>query len=568
MQVPQGYGMGGKASKYANPNFDLLCFFALAIIFLFNKKHHTIMRKFIPLFILTICFFSCDPPRQAKTAAGKDDGIIEITFLQMNDVYEMSPTASDNVGGLARVATIRKNLLAANPNTITVLAGDFISPSVIGTLKYEGKRIRGKQMVETMNALGVDYVVFGNHEFDYDDQADLQSRLDESNFTWFGANARFKNAAGASVPFYKNKNGATETCPDYKSITLTDADGTTLRLGMFGVLINTGRKPWVEYTEHADASKKAIEALRPQSDVIVGLTHLAVEEDKKLAGMLPEIALIMGGHEHENQIHKVGKCTIAKADANAKTVYVHTLRYDKRSKTSTLRSELKQVDAKIAEEPATAAVVAKWEKIKNEALASSGFDPNAKVTTFTEPLDCREVALRFRQCPAGEMINDAMLAAARNKPDCAFFNGGSVRVDDVLNGTITELDIVRTLPFGGAIVEVEMRGNLLRKTLGVGQINRGNGGFLQYRKIRREEASGAWYIGENKLDDAKIYRVILPEFLLTGAEQNMAFLKTTANADGKGTSNPDVLSLQKPDPKDKTDLRNDIRHAVISFLRK
>jgi 5'-nucleotidase / UDP-sugar diphosphatase len=526
------------------------------------------MRNYILFLALTLGLFSCDTPKKATSAAGKDDSIIEVVFLQMNDVYEISPTAYDNVGGLARVATIRKNLMASNPNTITVLAGDFISPSIIGTLRYEGKRIRGKQVVETMNALGLDYVVFGNHEFDYDDQADLQARLDESNFTWFGANARLKNAAGASVPFYKNKNGATEECPDYKSITLKDADGTTLKLGMFGVLINTGRKPWVEYTDHTEASKKAIEALRPQSDVIVGLTHLAVEEDKKLAGSLSDITLIMGGHEHENQIHKVGNCTITKADANAKTVYVHTLRYDTRSKTSTLRSELKQVDAKIADEPATAAVVAKWEKIKSEALATSGFDPNAKVTTFTEPLDCREVALRYRQCSAGEIINDAMIAAARNKPDCSFFNSGSVRVDDVLSGTITELDIVRTLPFGGSVVEVEMRGNLLRKTLGVGQINRGNGGFLQYRKVRKEEASGTWLIGDNKLDDAKIYRVILPEFLLSGAEQNMGFLKTSANADGKGTTNPDILSLQKPDPKDKTDLRNDIRFAVIAFLRK
>ena len=122
-------------------------------------------------------FLGCDA---SKKTAGGDDGIIEIQFLQLNDVYDIGPGQGDNLGGLARVATIRKELLAKNPNTYTVLAGDFISPSVVGTLKYEGKRIRGKQMVESLNALGLDWVVFGNHEFDYDDLADLQAHAVEA----------------------------------------------------------------------------------------------------------------------------------------------------------------------------------------------------------------------------------------------------------------------------------------------------------------------------------------------------------------------------------------------------
>lgn len=103
--------------------------------------------------------------------------------------------------------------MLANPNTITVLAGDFISPSVIGTLKNEGKRIRGKQMVEALNSLGLDWVVFGNHEFDYDDLADLQARLDESKFTWLSGNVRLKppvvtpGTTTFTQQFFKNKPG-------------------------------------------------------------------------------------------------------------------------------------------------------------------------------------------------------------------------------------------------------------------------------------------------------------------------------------------------------------------------
>ena len=54
------------------------------------------------------------------------------TFLHMNDVYEMIPLSGGKKGGLARVATIRRLLREENPNTITIMAGDIVSPSALG----------------------------------------------------------------------------------------------------------------------------------------------------------------------------------------------------------------------------------------------------------------------------------------------------------------------------------------------------------------------------------------------------------------------------------------------------
>ncbi len=522
------------------------------------------LTKTLSLYLAVLFFFSCNPAR--KATSGGEDGILEFQILQMNDVYEISPSPAENIGGLARVATIRKELLAQNPNTFTVLAGDFISPSVIGTLKFEGKRIRGKQMIEVLNTLGLDWVVFGNHEFDYDDLADLQARLDESNFTWLAGNARLKGATWTQQ-FFKNKpGGGTDICPDNKLIVLKDADGTTINLGIFGVLIDSGKKPWVEYSDWAEAAKKNYAELKPKCDVVLALTHLAIEDDKKLAAMLPEIPLIMGGHDHDNMRVPVGPSVVTKADANAKTVYVHTIRYDKRKKTCTVKSVLRKVNSSIADEPATAAVVAKWEKIKNESLSSSGFNATAVVTKLEKPLDCREAVIRHGQAPVGAMITEAMLAVSRTKPECAVLNSGSIRVDDVLSGTLTELDVVRMLPFGGGITEVEMKGSMLRKTLETGLTNKGNGGFLQVGLARRDATTGKWFIGSNALDDNKLYRVALPDFLLSGNEANMGFLKASLGADGK-SDNPDIPKIIKPDPKDKTDLRNDVRLALIKYLR-
>jgi 5'-nucleotidase / UDP-sugar diphosphatase len=367
--------------------------------------------------------------------------------------------------------------------------------------------------------------------------------------------------------FFKNRpGGGTDICPDNQVVTLKDKDGTTLNLGVFGVLVNSGRKPWAEYSDWMESARKSYAVLQPKSDVVLALTHLDVANDKKLAEMLPKITLIMGGHEHENQIHKIGTTVITKADANAKTVYIHTLRYDKKKGTCTVKSELRKVDSNIPNEPNTAAIVAKWEKIKNESLISAGINPTNVVAKLDKPLDCREAVIRNQQAPIGAMITEAMFVASKNKPECAILNSGSIRVDDVLTGTLTELDVVRILPFGGAIVEVEITGTLLRKTLEAGYTNAGNGGYLQLYRARRESSSGQWFVAEKALEDTKLYHVTLPEFLLTGNESNMGFLKASIGADGK-SSNNDIPKILKADPKDKADLRNDIRLAFIQYLK-
>ena len=61
------------------------------------------------------------------------ESYVQWTFLQMNDVYEMIPLSGGKKGGLARVATIRRTLLEENPSTFTIVSGDIVSPSALGT---------------------------------------------------------------------------------------------------------------------------------------------------------------------------------------------------------------------------------------------------------------------------------------------------------------------------------------------------------------------------------------------------------------------------------------------------
>jgi len=150
------------------------------------------MKFFLRLSFVFFVFASCTATR--KTGS-KDDGKIDVTFVQINDVYEIAPLSGGKEGGMARVATIKKKYQQKNPNTFLVIAGDFVSPSVYNSLQYQGKTIRGKQMIESMNAAGMDLAIFGNHEFDIKEN-ELQDRINESNFQWISSNAFHKTSSG------------------------------------------------------------------------------------------------------------------------------------------------------------------------------------------------------------------------------------------------------------------------------------------------------------------------------------------------------------------------------------
>ena len=135
------------------------------------------LTRLLFLSIFTVFLSSC----------AEDDGKISFTILQVNDVYEIDAIQNNQYGSMARVETIRQELLQKDANTMTMIAGDFLNPSLVGTMKFEGKKISGRQMVEVMNAMDFDLAAFGNHEFDVKEH-ELQDRLDQSEFPWISAN--------------------------------------------------------------------------------------------------------------------------------------------------------------------------------------------------------------------------------------------------------------------------------------------------------------------------------------------------------------------------------------------
>ncbi|MEP6948514.1 MAG: metallophosphoesterase, partial [Ginsengibacter sp.] len=278
-----------------------------------------------------------------------------ICILQLNDVYEIGALSQGRVGGMARVATVVKQH-ETRYQTFVVLAGDFVSPSVIGTTKIDGQNVNGRQMVDIMNKTGVDLVTFGNHEFDIPD-ADLQQRINESQFAWVSSDVLHKDSNGIVSHFYKTKPDSV-AIPTYY---LLSSAHDQFKIGIVTATISSNKQTWVEYTDNLQSIKRAWKQAGRQSDVVVGLTHLDLAEDEKILHELKRIPLIMGGHEHQHNYVTIGKGSVAKADANAKTLYRHLVFRDGKRGKIKIISELINVDSTVMPDPVIAAAVKEWE---------------------------------------------------------------------------------------------------------------------------------------------------------------------------------------------------------------
>ncbi len=499
------------------------------------------MKKFLFLFILTF-LLSCT----------KKDTKINLTILQLNDVYEIAALEGGKIGGLARVENLHKQLLEENPNTILVMAGDFLNPSLIGTLKSNGERIRGKQMIEVMNAMNFDLVCFGNHEFDLK-YSDLQKRLNESNFQWISTNSFYRATNGKLSPFFVLQDSTKIRIPRTVTMDFHNKDGAKLKIGFIAPTINSNPKDYVDYGDFYEDSKNAYNSIKDKTDFVIGLTHLQQNQDEMIAKMLPKIPLIMGGHEHSNRLIPIGNCKIAKADANARTVYVHRLEYDTETKKITINSELIPINEQTGEDKKVAKIVRKWTVLLDEKIKEILPNPDEIIFIAKTPLDGRDTPIRSTQTNLGQIVTKGMAFGFDNEVDCALVNGGSIRIDDQLEGNITGIDIFRVLPYGGKVLKVQLKGSLLKKTLQYGKLSAGKGSYLQRHNASFDAKNKQWVVKGKPIIPNKTYTVAFSDYLLKGLD--IPFLKP---------KNKDIITIYEPKQEE---LNNDIRNSVITYLK-
>jgi 2',3'-cyclic-nucleotide 2'-phosphodiesterase (5'-nucleotidase family) len=464
-----------------------------------------VRSRLLVALVCVLAWSACAGPatlRQARTDA-------RVTFLHVNDAYELEPVDGGRRGGMARLATLVKRMRGTQPHAIFTHGGDAISPSVMSTY------LKGEQMIAALNAIGLDVATFGNHEFDFG-PAVLRQRMSESKFTWLSANV-LDRATGQ--PF----GGA-------RADMLVTAGG--VRVGLFGLTMTeteTSSSPGdtVEFRKPSAVALETSRRLRAAgAQVVVAVTHQDMAADRSLA-TLPgvDVDVILGGHEHEPLVAEEGRTLVVKAGADARYLVQVDVWLDAGGRLAERSWTFHEVSARISPDAEVTSLVQRYAQRMSREL-------DIVIGSTAVGLEARRTPLRTRETNLGNFIADAVRARAR--AEVALINGGGIRTERVIPpGPLRKRDINGLLPFTNVVVTVEMRGRQLRDALeeGLAGIEREAGGFLQVSGVRVVYDAGRppgqrvrqVTVGAAPLDPDRVYTVATIDYLVRGGDGFTAF---------------------------------------------
>ena len=229
--------------------------------------------------------------------AGWGEETWQLTIVHTNDVHDallpfdyygdaaqLQPPR-DNVGGFARRATAIAGIRRATAHPLVVVdCGDLF---MRGPWSITG---HGVPEIESMNLMGYDLFCIGNHDIRCSEGVEAQQLmlglLQRSHFPWLAANLTVGNT-GAPVPGV------------HPYIVRTFGN---VRVGFLGLTTDCIRHcPQVQGWTIGDplvAARYWAPIARQECDILIAVTHLGLDVDKRLAAEVPGIDAVIGGHSH------------------------------------------------------------------------------------------------------------------------------------------------------------------------------------------------------------------------------------------------------------------------------
>lgn len=212
----------------------------------------------------------------------------KITLLHNNDLHGdflAEKTEEKEVGGISLLSGFVNKVRSEEKNVLYAIAGDMFRGSVIDS------EYKGMSTIEIMNALGPDVATIGNHEVDYG----------ISHLLFIEKCAQFP-IINANIQIKSNGVRLFDPCK------IIEIDGMKiLFIGLITEEILAAAKQdavgsFINTEEAAQAVGRICNTYNALDiDFTVLLTHIGIEEDKKLAHLLDPawgVDMIIGGHSH------------------------------------------------------------------------------------------------------------------------------------------------------------------------------------------------------------------------------------------------------------------------------
>jgi len=448
----------------------------------------------------------------------KDSNVVPI--LHFNDLYEVGGVQQGSRGGVQRLARVILGARAANKRTLVMFAGDLLSPSLAS------ESFKGKQMVDVVNRLKIDAAVIGvfgcskrlsiyisnvvlmylgNHEFDFGATVFLE-RLKESNFPWLNTNIMLKGDP--------NPIPGTERYLR-KDIAFVSEKGKkgTARVCFFGVAYDLREsvldgQNTLDYVDKIKAATAAAKELKSDTvgnrcTVVVALSHMFEAQDCEMSQKVPEIDLIIGGHDHSAMLlSQCGKAPVVKGTSDLRDAWITNLHLTDIGTLHHISANNFGLTDEDPADPEVATVVAEWQaKLAGKLQTVIG--------ETTEPLNAVTKIVRHEESNLGNFVADS-LRSVYPGVNISFSNSGGIRGNQVYpRGSLTRGTIVHIHPFGNTVVTASMTGEQLLRYVSKTLLCYSDmcGSFLQisgFKMVLRRVGEGAELVGLSLPDGTAI----------------------------------------------------------------
>jgi 2',3'-cyclic-nucleotide 2'-phosphodiesterase (5'-nucleotidase family) len=378
-------------------------------------------------------------------AEGHGEDVFELTIFHTNDVHGRLTGGV----GMPRIATIVNQYRAENDHVLLLDAGDILHGQPIVNFA------QGEVMIDVMNEVGYDYMVAGNHDFNYGFERLIE--LDGlANFPIFAGNVVYEGTQESIIDL------------EYDII-----DYGEYKIGIFGIAT-----PETRYKTHPDGVT-GLEFLNPveyaqermdyfdanhQLDFVIALAHLGIddstiyeERSTAIAELVEGIDLIVDGHSHS---------TLDGGMTVGDTLIVQTGQYGGNlgQVVVTIENEEITYEVQLIDEDSAASYEENAEILSMIAAAEEELKEiySRVIGTNENYLDGERENVRTGETNLGNLITDAMLETSG--ADVALTNGGGIR-ESIQEGDITVGDVAAVLPFGNILVTIEVSGETLMEAL-------------------------------------------------------------------------------------------------------
>lgn len=284
----------------------------------------------------------------------------------------------------------------------------------------------GEPVLKILDRLGLDVLSLGNHEFDYG-MGPLRKLA-----------ARFPTVSA-------NIEASPGSFPELKPWVALKTKGG-IKVVVFGLIqiesvsgLPSTHPDKIKDLRFSEPLAKAgdMKKLRASGQVMIGLTHIGNKQDLLLAGQMPELDVIIGGHSHTlvNPAELVNDVLVAQAGSDNRFLGRIDLLL-KNGRVVEKKGKLIDLSLMQAEDRKLKAMIAKF--YQNPALARIIARAPLEITGKDN---------------LGSLMTDAIRQA--HNLDIALHNNGGIRLPR-LPLVITLRDIYTLEPFGNLIVEIAM----------------------------------------------------------------------------------------------------------------